>query len=1342
QGIGNIKTGVDIVQWQIAANNGSQCGYCTPGFVMNMFTRMQEEVKPTSREVEDLFDGNICRCTGYRPILEGFKQLTDDYQPVMLEPAIEIDPNYCPQKTQPELLKVEVPPCFVDTMKSPQALCFKGEDENSDCYYRPVTIKQVFALLAAHGPVGPNLQLLCGNTAVGIYPKRAVYAQAVQNPRVLVDISMISSLQSVDIGSDKLTVGGQISISLFLQVLTDAIEQLAGQNKTAGLQALNEHLSQVANQQVRSVGSLAGNIFIGTNRGFLSDLVLVLATLNATVSVITREGTTDYPILELPTAQNWPTTALYGTITIPYTNQHQTIKTFKIRSRHEDSHAIVNAGFIVTLDECNKVQDSRFIVNGINADYKAGLTFTPVILKKVSAVLQNRSWDQQTLALALQVVNDEVAKYDPVNLPPGKPWQIGQIPFSYRQALAVNLFYKFYVFVCQKNNIGVPGNISSLNQLMYDVPYDGQQRYNSYPDELPVSAPIVKLAAFMQATGEAIYPSNTVAPPRTVHGAFVYSLVARGKFHYVLPGAEVGHRVELDAVIEHLRCRDDEFIDVVTYRDIKAENRVNNWTGIGLDEPLFVPCEGDEIPDSITTAAQSDKSSNFFFPTELTCVGAPIALVIATTSTKADEIADYLRQHCLHFSAKPYMGFAEAIEKKHFFPQRPATNPRLFHVKHMQQPTNDEALIEQLEAQADKATSDKSANIIAGAHCTGYQNHFYMETMSALVIPGENKAIQVHVTTQNLPGDQMTVADILGISATDVRVVLMREGGGFGGRQTRSPFMSAPAAIAAAKLNRPVRLTLSRETNFVMCGNRHPFYGNYAAKVDSDNIINAMVINYVSDGGNTYDESFPVMDLAVMSADNVYHIKNFKVTGEVAQTNLISSTAFRSFGLVQGLNILEECIERLAFEQGVAPETLREKNFYKDGLVEWSSFEVRDLTLAALHLYGFAKETCKALAPLMGQCYPDEASFDKAICCAADQDPVLAVFIGTGNIDALITLKNFSTNSYQFTPYLTGLAYNNIGRLWRDLKKTSDFDQRKIDVETFNKENKWRKRGISMIPLKYGVSYSGPRGTLNQGGAYVMAYAADASVLVHHGGVEMGQGIQTKMAQIAAQTLGINIEYIKMADTDTSVISDASPTAASTGSDLNGGAVQQACLALRQRLEKMCEDLEEYSLSFAESDKLPTDQRDILAIKTIVRNWRPRWAEIWPTIVEYAYASRVNLSESARYKTPHYSVFDDEHPAGQPFFYFTYSAAVSEVEVDILTGDFVTRRSDILFDLGRSLNPLIDVGQIEGAFVQGLGYLTSEELLRQGPDQAPVEGIPSGAITSVNTWDYKPPAGK
>jgi xanthine dehydrogenase/oxidase len=310
--------------------------------------------------------------------------------------------------------------------------------------------------------------------------------------------------------------------------------------------------------------------------------------------------------------------------------------------------------------------------------------------------------------------------------------------------------------------------------------------------------------------------------------------------------------------------------------------------------------------------------------------------------------------------------------------------------------------------------------------------------------------------------------------------------------------------------------------------------------------------------------------------------------------------------------------------------------------------------------------------------------------------------------------RNSGANDGDSTPFGQRLGFCWIRELWDQLWSSCDFAARCSEVKRFNANNRWRKRGISMTPVKYGISYSSSRATLNQAGALVNAYAADGSVLVHHGGVEIGQGIDTRLAQIAAAELGIPMEWIRVAATTTDAIPNTIATAASTGTDLNGGAVAVASRQLRQRLEQFCRDLEEYTPH-----------------KAIV-DWRTNWAGKWKEIVESANAYRVDLSSQALYRTNHYSSVDRTHPIGHPFAYFAYGVSASEVEIDVLTGETVILRSDVLYDAGRSLNPALDVGQIQGGFVQGIGMLLTEELLYRS----------DGSLFTDNTWTYKPPCSK
>ncbi len=271
-----------------------------------------------------------------------------------------------------------------------------------------------------------------------------------------------------------------------------------------------------------------------------------------------------------------------------------------------------------------------------------------------------------------------------------------------------------------------------------------------------------------------------------------------------------------------------------------------------------------------------------------------------------------------------------------------------------------------------------------------------------------------------------------------------------------------------------------------------------------------------------------------------------------------------------------------------------------------------------------------------------------------------------------------------------------IERIWRSLEASSEWDARRGEVEAFNASRSDKKRGLAITPVKFGISFT--TAFFNQAGALVIIYA-DGSVQVNHGGTEMGQGLHTKMLQVAADGLGLPLGAVRLMPTRTDKVPNASATAASAGTDLNGAAVKDACDQLRERLEEVAGRIfsrEPGDMVFAEGRVYPFD--------------RPDDAVPFVDVTRRAYLERTSLMAAGYYKTPHIA-YDAEAGCGKPFHYYSYGAAVSEVEVDGFTGMFSVRRIDILHDVGDSLSPLVDRGQIEGAFAQGLGWLTSEELV-------------------------------
>ncbi|SEN59170.1 xanthine dehydrogenase, molybdenum binding subunit apoprotein [Duganella sp. CF517] len=290
-------------------------------------------------------------------------------------------------------------------------------------------------------------------------------------------------------------------------------------------------------------------------------------------------------------------------------------------------------------------------------------------------------------------------------------------------------------------------------------------------------------------------------------------------------------------------------------------------------------------------------------------------------------------------------------------------------------------------------------------------------------------------------------------------------------------------------------------------------------------------------------------------------------------------------------------------------------------------------------------------------------------------------------------LNFYGKTERNVTPYGQEIVDNVIEALTAELEQTSEYRARRKAIDAYNANSPVLKKGLALTPLKFGIAFNVTH--LNQAGALVHVYV-DGSVLVNHGGTEMGQGINTKVMQVVAHELGVDMEHVRATATDTSKVSNTSATAASTGADLNGKAAQDAARQIRERLAAYAVKL------YGDEDGQPVRFFD----NAVHVNGH---VVPFPELVQKAYLARVQLWSDGFYATPGLH-WDPKTMNGHPFSYYAYGAAVSEVVVDTLTGEWKLLRADALYDAGRSLNPAIDIGQVEGAFIQGMGWLTTEQL--------------------------------
>jgi len=509
---------------------------------------------------------------------------------------------------------------------------------------------------------------------------------------------------------------------------------------------------------------------------------------------------------------------------------------------------------------------------------------------------------------------------------------------------------------------------------------------------------------------------------------------------------------------------------------------------------------------------------------------------------------------------------------------------------------------------------------VKGSTETGQQEQFYMEGQITYAVPREDGQLTLYCSTQHPDGNQREAASALNLSTNDVEVICRRMGGGFGGKEGNASIFSQSAALAAFKLQRPVKLRVNRDDDMMITGKRHDFRIDYEVGYDDEGRILGADITLMSRCGYSIDYSGPVNDRACLHIDNCYYIPNLKLISHRCKTNTQSATAFRGFGGPQGMFGIETVIEEIANDIGKDPLDVRLLNIYKDPAISGNP---------------------ATMVTQYGQ--------------------TIADWVGDKVIDQVAS--------------------------------EAKYRERRDSVNAFNKVNKRRKRGLALVPLKFGISFTATM--LNQGGALLNIYM-DGSVSCNHGGTEMGQGLNTKMAQVCADGLGIDIKYVRVTGTDTQKVPNASATSASSGADINGAAIMNATAQMRARLAPVAANM------------LGCKDADVSFANNMAHGGGKSVA--WTAVAKQAWMDRVGLSVTGFYMTPEIK-YDFATLTGHAFYYYCYGASVSEVEIDTRTGEYWIKAVDIVHDAGKSINPAIDKGQIEGGYVQGMGWLTMEECI-------------------------------
>ena len=665
-------------------------------------------------------------------------------------------------------------------------------------------------------------------------------------------------------------------------------------------------------------------------------------------------------------------------------------------------------------------------------------------------------------------------------------------------------------------------------------------------------------SAPLHVTGRAAYADDIPEPIGTLHAALGLSPVAHGR----LLGVDVAALRALPGVVA-----------VYTAADIPGEN---NCGPIVHDDPI--------LPDPKQPTST------------LRYLGQPVFAVIATTRDAARRAAAQAKQFIQLEPLPPVLDLRAAH----------AAGSYVLPPMHLSRSAHPGGVAGALSA---------APHQLSGSFSLGGQEQFYLEGQISFALPQDDGGLLVHCSTQHPSEMQAMVAHALSLPAHQVQVSCRRMGGGFGGKESQSALFACVAALAARQLNRPVKLRLDRDDDFLITGRRHGFEFDWQTGFDATGRLLALEVTLLGHAGCSADLSGPVMTRALCHIDNAYWLPEVALHGYLPRTNTQSNTAFRGFGGPQGALVTEIILDDIARHLGLDAFAVRQANWY-------------------------------------------------------------------------------GTTERNVTPYLQEVRDNVIDALTTQLANEARYAQRRAEVVAYNASHEVLKKGLALAPIKFGISFNVNH--FNQAGALVHVYL-DGSVLVNHGGTEMGQGLNTKVAQVVAEELGVPMARVRCSATDTAKVANTSATAASTGSDLNGKAAQDAARQIRERLAAHVGA--QWGVA-AEAVRFSSGQVSGPGGQSMA----------FTDLVAQAYVARVQLWSDGFYATPGLH-WDRNTLTGRPFYYFAYGAALCEVLLDTLTGEWRLLQADLLHDVGRSLNPAIDIGQIEGGFVQGMGWLTSEELV-------------------------------
>ncbi|KAJ0616360.1 putative aldehyde oxidase [Helianthus annuus] len=868
EGLGNIKDGFHPIHERFAGFHASQCGFCTPGMCMSLFSALVNSEKThrpepalgfsklTVSEAEKSISGNLCRCTGYRPIADVCKSFAADVDMEDLglnsfrknDTKLHKLPFYDPKQitTYPEFLKNE---CESTTVLN----------NRNKSWYSPRSIEELTSLVEYNSADnGVMVKLVAGNTGAGYYKETNQYD-------TYIDLRFIPELSTIKKAGSHIEVGATVSISKLILALNEEI------NDDAVFKKIASHLEKIGSESIRNVASIGGNLVMAQRKNFPSDIATVLLAVKSKVTILTgvkKEILTLEEFLEKPALDS--RTVLLS-VFVPYpkptkngysekSNAKVIFQTYRASPRPlGNALAYLNAAFLAETSVC----DRGVRINSVRLAFGSFGVKHAISASTVENYLVGKMLSVDVIYEAVKLIRFAVSP------------ESGTSHSAYRSSLAVGFLFDFLwplveadgcVRTSTCNSYGITPRMTFDRSETTTLLSSAKQVIESSSEYYPVGEAIVKSGSAIQASGEAIFVDDIPSPLNCLHGAFIYS---------TKPLARV-KRIRLNSK--------KDVHSVVTFQDIpKGGDNIGSKTLFG-PEPLFA--------DELTQ-----------------CAGQRIAFAVANTQKIADVLADTaMVDYDIEDLEPPILTVEQAVEKSSFF-----EIPSFLYPSQV--------------GDFSKGMAESEHQIHSAEIQLPSQYYFYMETQTALAVPDEDNCMVVYSSIQVPEYAQSVIARCLNVPEHNVRVITRRVGGGFGGKALKAMPVATACALAAYRLRRPVRTYTNRKTDMIMAGGRHPMKIKYTIGFKSNGKITALHLDILINAGMSPDIS-PVLPWNMLCALKKYNFGALSFDFKVCKTNHSSKSAMRAPGEVQASFIAEAVIEHIASYLSLDAGLVREMNFH------------------------------------------------------------------------------------------------------------------------------------------------------------------------------------------------------------------------------------------------------------------------------------------------------------------------------------------------------------------------------------------------------------------------------